>query len=68
MENKSVPEILAINYVNKAKQFKDQKLMSIRCSTSVQKRLDNLCEKYSMFNKQYLLSYLLDMALESLGE
>ena len=66
--NRSVAEKLAISYVAKSEEYKDQKLMSIRCSAKVQSRLDDLCKKYSMFNKQYLLSYLLDTALESLEE
>jgi hypothetical protein len=65
---KSVPEQLALGYVAKAEYFKDQKQQSIRFSTNVQQRLGKLYTKYGMFTKQYLLSYLLSTALESLGE
>lgn len=67
-ENYNVAEKLAISYVAKSIEYKEQKLMSIRCATNVQNRLDNLCKKYPIFNKQYLLSYLLDAALENLEE
>lgn len=69
VENKmSVAEKLALGYVAKAALYSQQKQQSIRFSTSVQARLEILYEKYPMFTKQYLLSYLLDTALESFGE
>jgi hypothetical protein len=65
---KSVAEILAMGFVNKSADFKEQKMMSIRCASSVQDRLDSLVEKYPCFTKQYILSLLLDMSLTELGE
>lgn len=67
-DNRSVAEKLALSYVSKSEEYKDQKLMSIRCSAIVQSRLDDLCKKYPMFNKQYLLSFLLDTALKNLED
>lgn len=68
-ENKmSVAEKLALDYVKKAELYKTQKQMSIRFATSVQDRLDNLCNKYPMFTRQYLISLLFDTALSELGE
>ncbi|MDF2800322.1 MAG: hypothetical protein K0S61_225 [Anaerocolumna sp.] len=63
---KNTQEILAMSFV--IKDFKAQKMMSIRCSTDCQRRLNNLVEKYPCFTKQFLLSLCLDMALEMLGE
>lgn len=68
MENQSVAETLAIGSVNKSALYKDQKMLSIRCSTSCQQRLDNLMEKFPCFTKQYLLSLCLDIALTELCE
>lgn len=62
---KSTQEILAMSFVTK--DFKQQKMMSIRCSTSEQDRLDELCEAYPMFTKQYLLSLIISFGMDAIG-
>lgn len=65
---KSVAEQLAFGYLAKADYYSKQRQQAIRYSSNVQDRLAVLCTKYPMFSKQYLLSYLLDTALDILGE
>lgn len=61
---KSTQEILAISFVTK--NFTQQKMMSIRCSSSEQARLEKLVSTYPMFTKQYLLSLVMSLGMDSL--
>lgn len=66
MDNKNnltASEKLAVNYIRKIKEYKEQDAISIRCATSVNARLQAVYSKYSMFQKQFIISYLLDIAL-----
>jgi len=65
MDNKKLTakEELAINYIKKAEDYKDQTQISIRVAESVQARLDNMYKQFPMLPKQYILSYLLDIGL-----
>lgn len=62
---KSTQEILAISFVTK--DFSQQKMMSIRCSTYEQERLEKLSSAYGMFTKQYLLSLVISLGIDAIG-
>lgn len=69
MESKSyltAEQRLALNFVAKVDEYKAQESIAVRCAETVNNRLKNAYEKYSMFPKQYIISYLLDMALTEL--
>ena len=64
----SIVEKLALDYVKKENEYKDQKQISIRFATSVHKKLEMFFDKFPIFNKQYLLSHLINKALDDLLE
>lgn len=57
---------LALDFVRKGNEHKEQTAISIRCAKSVQSRLEQIYKKYSIFPKQYIISYLLDIGLTKL--
>lgn len=66
--NLTATQRLAINFVEKADEYKVQDVINIRCASTVQTRLQAAYAKYDMFSKQFLISYLLDKALTELED
>ena len=67
MGNLSAGQKISLCFLENAIKFKEQKLMSIRCSIQVQARLEKLATDYPMYSKSYLLSMLVDLSLSDLG-
>ncbi len=62
----STQEILSANFINKSTEFSEQKMMGIRCSVSQQLRLEALAKSFPMLTKQFLLSLVLSLGMDSL--
>ena len=65
--NISVAEKLAMEYVSRMEKYKKQKQQSIRYAITVQDKFDKLCSDYPMFTKQYLLSLIISLGMDSIG-
>ncbi|WP_097014923.1 hypothetical protein [Anaerocolumna aminovalerica] len=64
--NLSAKERLAIDIIRNSDKYKEQSSINIRCATIVKDKLELIYKKFDMFNKQQIISYLLDTAISML--
>lgn len=67
MENLTVKQKISLAYADKSEQYNDVKLLSLRCSKDVLERFNELAKKFKCFEKSYLLSFILESGMDSVG-
>lgn len=67
MDNLTVKQRISLAYADKSEHWDTLKLMSLRCSTDVLERFNQFSKDFKCFDKSYLLSYVLEVGMDTIG-